>query len=333
MKRSVTLVLILISVVILRAQPEGLTHTDYRRPDSVAALYQGHSLSNLPLLTQKLTVGFSTEREKFRALYKWICDNIVYDHAMFDLNKRKQTSARSSDERTKWSVEFRSRVFKNLRTKRQTICTGYAYLLSEMATLAGLKCVIVDGYGRNASSNIGGTGVPNHSWNAVRLDNKWFLCDPTWSAGYYDADQSAFVVRFNPVYFLSEPTSFIKNHFPLDPAWMLLDQKPTLHQFLNGPLFYPAAFNFNITKVYPETFEFTAEKGEDVKIEFLGNKAIRKATILSTHGNSSKEVLSTLTAQNPGKYQVTYHFTTKGTHVMHVLLEDRCVFTYRVLVR
>ena len=52
-----------------------------------------------------------------------------------------------------------------------------------MAGFANIECVIIDGYGKTAQNPIDTHSTPNHSWNAVKLNGDWFLCDATWSAG------------------------------------------------------------------------------------------------------------------------------------------------------
>ena len=74
------------------------------------------------------------------------------------------------------------------------MCTGYAYLIKEMCFIADLDCEIIDGYARAFDANVNGLESLNHSWNAVKLNNKWYLCDATWSSGYM-VNNSLFVKR------------------------------------------------------------------------------------------------------------------------------------------
>ena len=334
-RRGVLSAFFLLTALVLQAQADRKSMITYDNADSIAALYAGESLGNLPLLTRKLTKDLNTDEERFRSIYKWICDNIAYDHSMYLTNKRKRAKARSVDELKGWNGGFSHSVLKTLRTKKRTVCTGYAYLLREMAALAGITSMVIDGYGRNAASNIGGSGVPDHSWNAVKLGNKWYLCDPTWSTGYYDANTAQFVRSFNDVYFLAEPASFITNHFPLDTAWILMNSKPTLQQFLNAPLFYAAAYPFSIKSLSPGTFTFVAAKDEPILFSFAAHagKPIRKAEIFGARTDSPDKSYLNLIADDRGLYQLEYRLHTKGEHVLHVLLENHCVFTYRVTVR
>ena len=68
--------------------------------------------------------------------------------------------------------------------------------------------------------------IPNHSWNAVKLNNKWYLCDATWSAGYTDMSTFLFEYEFDNSFFLMEPKRFSKTHQPVDEKWTLLTTTP-----------------------------------------------------------------------------------------------------------
>jgi len=196
---------------------------------------------------------------------------------------------------------------------------------------AGLSCVVIDGYGRTAQANIGGIGIPNHSWNAVQLNNKWYLCDATWSSGAINLEMRTFIKKYNNSYFLAAPNLFVRNHYPLDSAWMLLHDKPTLNEFLNRPLVYSSIYRNKISPVFPKTFEVSATKGETVSFRFKKNSdtAIKKGDLqingVNTTANSYYD--------SHGLYCLDHIFTSRGTHLVHVLFDSDYAFTYSVKVR
>ncbi len=51
-----------------------------------------------------------------------------------------------------------------------------------------------------------------HFWNVIKLDNKWYFIETTWSAGYYEKDK--YIKRFEPFWFLTPPEQFIYFHLP-----------------------------------------------------------------------------------------------------------------------
>ena len=62
-------------------------------------------------------------------------------------------------------------------------------------------------------ANVGGTGVANHSWNAVQLNSNWYLCDATWSSGParlgYGGDSEVTLVSYGP----SSSAKYITTYF------------------------------------------------------------------------------------------------------------------------
>lgn len=229
--RLLVCTLVWLAALSAKAQVSDFKRVDFGRADSVARLYPGHSLNNLPDLAFKLTSSFEREEEKFRTLYVWICLNIRNDYSLYIRNKEQRMSAKSDTELDAWYAAFSKVIFDKLLNEHKTICTGYAYLLRELALAAGLTCVMVDGYGKTPGVRLY-KEYPNHTWNAVRLNGKWYLCDPTWSSGLIDSGSGEFVQKFNSRFFLEDPVKFAKHHYPLDTTWFLLPQKPILNSFL-----------------------------------------------------------------------------------------------------
>lgn len=335
MKAALTFCIVVIFSMQLCAQRTDFACTDFRNADSIAARYPQHSLTDLKSLADKLTRSLPTEEEKFRAIYVWVANNIEYDYALFLKNKQKRESLKKPEDLAAWNKGFSLRVFKNLLEKKKTVCSGYAYLVRELATHAGLRCVIVDGYGRNTQSNVGGSGNANHSWNAVRLHNKWYLCDVTWSSGAYDTEQSRYVKKFDDSYFLADPSSFIHNHYPLESSWALLLYTPTLEQFLNGPIIYSGALRHEIHPMFPKTLNLVAVKGETVSFQFVksGDEAIENMKLSIEGPNTKHAAYPQLQHDANQVYSVNHTFDTKGTQTVHFLLNERYVFTSVVKVR
>ena len=50
-----------------------------------------------------------------------------------------------------------------------------------MSAIVGIKVLMVNGFGRTSAVDFSKLTMPNHTWNAVNLNNKWYLCDPTWA--------------------------------------------------------------------------------------------------------------------------------------------------------
>lgn len=191
----------------------------FEKTDSVAQAYEGHSLQNIPLLAFNLTHSLPTEVEKFRSIYKLVCNNIQNDYRLFVIQRAKQRKwANNPQKLAEWNRSFSKRVFKKLLQEKKTICTGYAYLVRELARQVNLQCVVVDGYTTSPTTK-DGKRAASHSWNAVKLNGKWYLCDPTWSSGVVDVSLGTFIARYNDTYFLLEPSLFGQNHHAGNLSW------------------------------------------------------------------------------------------------------------------
>ena len=51
-------------------------------------------------------------------------------------------------------------------------------------------------------------------WNAVYIENNWYFIDVTLGAGFVKSKEKTYVSKFNPLYFICEPDTFICDHFP-----------------------------------------------------------------------------------------------------------------------
>jgi len=224
--RIIVPILIFTCTLLARAQQSDFEAIEFDNADAIAIRYQGEDLYNLPVLTLRLTAQLKTDVEKFRVIYYWITHNIQGDYALteeslFQLEKRYH----DPESLERWFNSFRKEVFQKLRNDKRTLCSGYAYLVKEMANLAGLKCEIVSGYGKINSKKLKNLQYPNHAWNAVQLEGKWYLCDATWSSGITNSYTYEFQFKYDDTFFLQDPIEFAKTHKPLDSKWLLFENQ------------------------------------------------------------------------------------------------------------
>ncbi len=335
MKVSAIILICIVISSLLHAQVEDFKDTDFNKADSIARLYPKHSLKDLKHLAEKLTKPLHTEEEKFRAIYTWVCLNIDNDYMLFQKNQNNRNKLKDPEALKKWNDQIKKTVFETLYKDYRTVCTGYAYLVRELCLFAGINSFMVDGYGRTIQSNIGGHGIANHTWNAVKLNNQWYLCDATWSSGAIDTEKGEFVKKYDDAYFLLDPSLFARNHYPLDTTWMLLDTKPTLETFLNRPLIYSSGFKHKITPLFPETFHVTVAKGKPLSFQFTSdpNFLIKNTELQVAQGSDVPLAYFPSVTQNENEIHfMEYTFKRKGTFTVHVLLNNAYAFTYSVKV-
>jgi hypothetical protein len=327
------LLIILIGFDFVNAQSSASLSSDFTKADSMAAACKNYPIRDLKLLSANLTANLQTEEQKFRAIYKWICDNIKNDYSLYLKSRRERSKLRTPEETRQWNRAFTKKVFRILQEKKSTVCTGYAYLLRELCLHAGIDCRIVNGYGRTAVANVEGTPDANHTWNSVKLNGNWYLCDATWSSGDVNAGDGQFKKHFKEGYFLADPELFVKNHYPLDSAWILLRDKPTLQQFINAPLVYPDIFDYRITNFYPRTFTITAQPGKPVTFRFTqkGGKPISNTQLVIKRGGEFSAEVASIYIES-GQFCIDHTFGVKGEHLVHILLNGAYAVTYKVMV-
>lgn len=221
--RIITLILFLAFVPLSMAQRGDFSAVDFTKADALAREYQGEDLRALPILVKKLTAPLNTNVEKFRAIYFWVSHNIRGEHHLaLENDKMRRKFHEDTLALEQWNAGFKKEVFKLLVNKKETLCSGYTYLIQKMASLAGIEVAIVEGFGLMNKLKLEDQTIPNHSWNAVKLDGKWYLCDATWAAGYTDMNTYLFQFDYDDQYFLTDPSEFAKTHHPVDSQWALL---------------------------------------------------------------------------------------------------------------
>ncbi|PNQ75167.1 hypothetical protein C1T31_03255 [Hanstruepera neustonica] len=336
MKQFLYTSLILIACQI-QAQQSDFSHIDFQKADSLALAYQGADLYDLQELSNKLTTGLTTDAERFRAIYYWVCTNIKNDYSQYSKNKRKRQRFQSDSLKTQnWNSELKKDVFRKLIKHKKTICTGYAYMVQELASLANIPCEIVHGYGKTSTNLISDRDAPNHTWNAVKLDGKWYLCDPTWASGIQNPETGNFIFQYNDGYFLSNPTLFAINHYPKDTKWLLLDDKaPTFNEFLEAPIVYGNAYKSLETHNKPKMFHNTIKKHETIAFSYTLKKPVSNNSIrlLIDNGTNNRQVTPKNIQITDQKLTLEHQFNNTGFYDVHLMIGEEYISTYTFEVK
>lgn len=162
-------------------------------------------------LAQRITWDIHDDSLKVIAICHWMIDNISYDRNNAALDNPK-------DEASNVNIIVK---------RKKAICAGYANLFKSLCTLNNINAEIINGYALGLGYEIA-EQIPidrdNHAWNAVKINNRWYLMDITWADnddGTYDAE-----------YLWADPSVFIKKHLPDDPFWQFLDDPVSLDCFI-----------------------------------------------------------------------------------------------------
>lgn len=335
MKNKIAIVVFLILFKV-KAQVSDFKHISFKKANKIARLHKGESLKNIATLTCKLTNELQTDIEKFRAIYLWICKNIDYDFEIYQrISLKRETYKNDPEKFIKWNIDYRKSIFKKLRENKKTVCTGYAYLLQQMAFIAGIECKLINGYGRNSSINTNEINYPNHTWNAVKLNNKWYLCDPTWSSGFLNED-SKFIHQFNNGYFLTKPKLFAKNHQPLNKTWTLLDTPQSNTSFVSKPIVYDTTFKHNISPTFPDELFLQHKKSQNINFEYRseGQIDLNKFSLIYFDENDKKTFLPLSNiSYHEGIIKFHTNIFKKGNFDVHLKFGNDFIASYMIQIQ
>lgn len=331
------LILLFIIAFQCSAQVSDFDDVNFQKADSIALECKNEDLNNLPKLAHKLTYSLNTDVERFRAIYKWVCINIENDYTLFVRNNNKREKFKNNHAKLEeWNTRFRRKMFQTLLKNKKTICTGYAYLVKKLSNLANINCKIVQGYGRTSSTEIDKLNTPNHSWNAVELNGKWYLCDPTWASGIINPETYTFKFQYNDGYFLTNPNIFVKNHFPEDEKWLLIEgTKPTFKEFLEAPIIYSKAYTTLALHQSPNKLKNTLQPREKVTFQYKLTKPVEatQVQLLVDNGFIDKKVPPNSVQIKDDTLTLEHQFNTTGFYDVHLFIEDELISTYTFKVK
>jgi len=205
-------------------------------------------------LAKELTKNCSSEMEKVRSIFVWITDNIAYDFDLYQNPTLQQELYVTSEN-----------VIQNTLDSKKAICSGYSLLFKSLCDEIGIECVSIDGYSRQFLDGFNEKTEPDHAWNAVKINNKWYLLDATWASG--NGFGNRFEKGFDEYWFLTNPKEFIYTHFPLDSKWTLLNQNYDKEYFYDLPVLTSHWFFTKGVKVI-EPKNGILEIGSDNKFSF-----------------------------------------------------------------
>ncbi len=166
-------------------------------------------------LATYLQAGAQNKKETVELFFYWIAYHIAYDVEMYQ------------------SRNFSDVTVVSALEKRKTICQGYAELFAALCEDVDINCEVIRGYGKGFSYTGKKERGTNHVWNAVKIDNQWYLLDVTWGSGHavMEENQMKFVQKLNLRYLFTKPEKFVLNHLPQDAKWQLLSKPVSEEQF------------------------------------------------------------------------------------------------------
>ncbi len=184
---------------------------------------------DLPHLVAQLIAPAKNDFEKARSLFTWLVHYLQFDDKAY--RKGNKRLNRNTDD---------------ILRRRKAVCFGYAQLYRQLCKQAALPCYIISGYSKQSPVDQQRHEQPNHAWNAVKLEGRWYLLDATWASNLR-LQPNEFMRKYKTDYFLTPPALFILEHLPADPMWQLLPCPLPADQFWQSP----ASLRSWLTKAKP----------------------------------------------------------------------------------
>ena len=187
-------------------------------------------------LAYHLTKNLVTDSEKVIAIHSWITHNIE-----FDINR--------------WlSFNYSATPTNRILFKRKAISTDYSRLFNELCLHSNIQSTTIKGYTKNEYVDLlDKFYLDEQTWNAVKINNNWYLIDACLDAGkveYYKRTFAGyFIFAFSlgtsdrlvyKPHFSSQPSTqylykngfyFKTNHFPNNPIWQLTNPITSFEKF------------------------------------------------------------------------------------------------------
>jgi len=291
------------------------------------------------LLAQQLTADCTTDLQKVRAIFRWITDNIAYRTNEPVSRKRKSRLTEEETDDTTLLKPLDERVAESVLANKVAVCDGYARLFKTLCNYAGLHAEVITGYGKTEPYKIHQRFRNNHSWNAVMIDSVWQLLDVTWASGYITWQGDKFIRQLDEQYFLSPPDVFIREHYPDDLRWSLIENPPLMAEFRLSPFKQKSFIKYSIISYKPATGIIEANVNDTIQI-VLETSDVAKDRNISSDPFLDTSIYSTSTSAllvPPGmigsKTTYTYHVRSATVEWLYILYNDDIILRYKLVVK
>ncbi len=215
-------------------------------PDPAVVDMPEEAQTSIETVGAYLATRFTDKKQLVKAIHDYVVTRMQYDDAALAKIEAKDYANTPSQEA--------EAVF----ARRAAVCAGYAKLMVALGKAAGVEIAYVTGWIRDAQRRLAvdDAGVPDlagvrHAWNAVKLDDRWYLIDATWD------DPTG--GKPTTTYLFTPPGLMAYDHLPEDSAWQLVADPISLGDFVRQPLLSPSIGEYGLSLVEPTRSQISVE--------------------------------------------------------------------------
>ncbi len=279
----------------------------YEEIDRHALNAPASARASVESLAAYLVKPAKNDREKARAIFRWIAGNIDYNMEAFF---KGGGSAAGAEE-----------VLKS----GKSVCYGYSDLFLSLAREAGLEAARISGYGKGYGYLPGKnfSGPFNHAWNSVKINGSWYLVDSTWGAGYVNGE-GKYARKFDDHFFMTPPSQFIYDHFPEEDRWQLLDEPVSKLKFENMVYLQSDFFNLGLELAGQEKGTINADGQVNLSI-YAPDDVLMMAGLEYAEGGTSRGTLDryTFSQRDGDRYDIYAQFPGPGSYILKAYAKQK----------
>ena len=283
-------------------------------------------------LAHQLTSSYTNDRQKVEAIFRWITDNISYN--VRSLTKSKTPVIYEEPDDTSLVLKpLTERVAETVLRRRTAVCDGYSRLFKSLCDHAGIGSEIITGYARVNWDRGKIKFRSNHKWNAVLIDNTWYLADATWASGFITYRGDEFIHDYDGRYFLATPEQFVRDHYPEELSWTLMDKPPVVAEFYYSPLRYNGFIRSGITSYSPGKGILDASIGDSIRFEIEANNDKKIFYVSDTLPADSDNFEEMDKLKGTKKSEYTYTVTNNSPEWLYAVCDGEIVLRYKLNIR
>jgi hypothetical protein len=295
-------------------------------------------------LAYTLTKDYATDREKLRSIFSWITDHIAYrvKRNYGNIHVGNYANQLLLTGNTGWQ-SGNDVVAETVLQNKSAVCDGYARLFKSLCDYAGLRSAVISGFAKGDYSRQLKFRC-NHTWNAVYIDSAWHLLDVTWASGYTNYSGDQFVKRYDESYFLAAPEDFIRDHFPDDLRWTLMEKPVPPREFNNGPYKNKSFSKYKISAYSPVAGVIEAAAGDTIQITLETSDPPADGKVASdtiqVFDSGFEKIFSSVaflepsdTGDNKKQLHYTFYVADNTIEWLHIVYNHDTVLRYHLKIR